>query len=139
MVRTFNPPGVWQPFGAFSLVAFQGDGQTVHLKGQIPLDADGEIVRVGDMKAQVEQVLKNVDAVLGALGGDMGDILSLTQYTTDIVAFMASSDVRLQYFEEPFPVTTTVEVAGLYHPDIMIEITAVAEIPRSRFQEPDGS
>jgi 2-iminobutanoate/2-iminopropanoate deaminase len=52
---------------------------------------------------------------------------------------MASSDVRLQYFKEPFPVTTTVEVAGLYHPDIMIEITAVAEIPRSRFQEPDGS
>ena len=67
----------------------------------------------------------------------MADILSLLQHTTDMKAFMASGDVRAQYFNEPFPVTTTVEVSALYHPDIMIEITAVAEIPRSRFRDPD--
>lgn len=136
MPRAFNPPGVWQPFGAFSLVTLQGDGQVTHLKGQVPLDAEGNIVGIGDMPAQVDKVLENIQAVLAALGGEMGDILSLTQHTTDIAAFMTSGDVRARYFKEPYPATTTVEVSALYHPDIMVEITAIAEIPRGRFVHP---
>tara|TARA_Y100001934_G_scaffold274474_1_gene366920 strand:+ start:586 stop:999 length:414 start_codon:yes stop_codon:yes gene_type:complete len=134
--RAFNPPGVWQPFGAFSLVTLQGDGQVTHLKGQVPLDAERNIVGIGDMPAQVDKVLENIQAVLAALGGEMGDILSLTQHTTDIAAFMTSGDVRARYFKEPYPATTTVEVSALYHPDIMVEITAIAEIPRGRFVHP---
>ena len=136
MPRAFNPPGVWQPFGAFSLVTLQGDGQVTHLKGQVPLDAEGNIVGIGDMPAQVDKVLENIQAVLAALGGEMGDILSLTQHTTDIAAFMTLGDVRARYFKEPYPATTTVEVSALYHPDIMVEITAIAEIPRGRFVHP---
>ncbi|MBG03687.1 MAG: enamine deaminase RidA [Rhodospirillaceae bacterium] len=136
MPRAFNPPGVWQPFGAFSLVTLQGDGQVTHLKGQVPLDAERNIVGIGDMPAQVDKVLENIQAVLAALGGEMGDILSLTQHTTDIAAFMTSGDVRARYFKEPYPATTTVEVSALYHPDIMVEITAIAEIPRGRFVHP---
>lgn len=136
MARTYNPPDVWQPFGAFSMVALQGEGQIAHLKGQVPLNAGGEIVGLGDMAKQVEQVLENIQTVLAGFGGEIGDILSLTQHTTDIAAFMASGEVRARYFQPPFPVTTTVEVSALYHPDIMIEITAVAEIPRDRFRPP---
>ena len=136
MPRSFNPPGVWQPFRAFSLVTLQGDGQVVHLKGQVPLDAEGNIVGIGDMPAQVDNFLENIQAVLAALGGEMGDILSLTQHTTDIAAFMTSGDVRARYFKERYPATTTVEVSVLYHPDILVEITAIAEIPRGRFVHP---
>lgn len=78
MPRAFNPPGVSQPFAAFSLVTLQGDGQVVDLKGQVPLDAEGNIVGIGDMPVQVDKVLENIQAVLAALGGEMGDILSLT-------------------------------------------------------------
>ena len=136
MPRAFNPPGVWQSFGAFSPVTLHGDGQVVHLKGQVPLDAEGNIVGIGDMPAQVDKILENIQAVLAALGGEMGDILSLTQHTTDIAAFMTSGDVRAHYFKERYPATTTVEVPALYHPDIMVEITAIAEIPRGRFVHP---
>ncbi len=133
MPRAFNPPGVSQPFGAFPLVTLQGDGQVVHLKGQVPLDAEGNIVGICDMPVQIDKVLENIQA---ALGGEMGDILSLTQHTTDIAAFMTSGDVRARYFKERYPATTTVEVSVLYHPDILVEITAIAEIPRGRFVHP---
>lgn len=136
MIKSFNPPGVWAPFGAFSMAVAQGEGQVVHLKGQVALDPGGEIVGKGDMQAQLRQVLENIRAVLAHVGGTMADIVSLTQYATDIEAFMAAGALRKEYFAEPFPVTTTVEVSRLYHRDLMIEITAIAEIPRDRFVEP---
>ena len=67
----------------------------------------------------------------------MSDIISLTQYVTDIEAFMAAGSVRSEFFQAPFPVTTTVEVSRLYHPDLMVEITATAEIPKDRFVQPE--
>jgi 2-iminobutanoate/2-iminopropanoate deaminase len=138
MIDSFNPPEVWQPFGAFSMGVAQGQGQVVYLKGQVALDRDGEIVGRGDMKTQVRKVLENIQAVLSHVGGEMGDIVSLTQYVTDIEAFMAAGDVRRQFFAPPFPVTTTVEVSRLYDAALLVEITAIAEIPRDRFKHPGG-
>jgi 2-iminobutanoate/2-iminopropanoate deaminase len=84
MATSFNPPEVWQPFGAFALAAVQGEGRPVHLKGQVALDRDGRLVGKGGMRAQVRQVLENIRSVLASVGGQMGDIISLTQYTTDM-------------------------------------------------------
>ncbi len=136
MAIRHNPPEVWQPFGAFSMAAMPGDGQLVFLKGQVALDRDGTLVGEGDMHAQVRQVLENIQAVLASLAGEMVDVISLTQHTTDIDAFMACGDIRQSFFAEPYPVTTTIEVSRLYRPDVLIEITAIAEIPRSRYRAP---
>ncbi len=136
MAKHFNPATIWQPFGAFSMVAAQGDGQIVHLKGQVALDRDGRLIGTGDMRAQVRKVLENIAAVLASLGGKMGDVISLTHYTTDIDGFMQTGDIRTAFFADPYPVTTTVQVARLYDPDVLIEITAIAEIPRDRFRPP---
>ena len=136
MIDAFNPPDVWQPFGAFSMGVLQGDGQIVHLKGQVALDRDGNIVGEGDIRAQTTQVLDNMQTVLAGIGGTMADLFSLTQYVTDIEAYMTVGDIRMQYFAEPYPVTTTVQVVRLYDPDLMVEITGVAEIPQDRFKRP---
>lgn len=136
MATSFNPPDVWQPFGAFSMMKIQGSGQIVHLKGQVSLDKTGQVVGKGDMRSQVRRTLENIQAVLASVGGEMVDVLSLTQYTTDIEQFMAVGDIRKQFFADPFPVTTTVQVARLYDPDLMIEITAMAEISLDRFRQP---
>ncbi|MEO1458002.1 MAG: RidA family protein [Pseudomonadota bacterium] len=136
MVDGVNPPGVWQPFGAFSLAVLQGPGQIVHLKGQVALDADGRVVGAGDMAAQVRMALTNIQSVLAHFGGEMGDILSLTLHVTDIEAFMAAGEVRAAFFSPPYPATTTVEVVRLYNPALMVEITAMAEIPMARFRRP---
>jgi 2-iminobutanoate/2-iminopropanoate deaminase len=106
------------------------------LKGQVALDRSGQIVGAQDMRAQVRKVLENIEIVLASMGGRMGDVVSLVQYATDIEQFMSTGDIRRKFFAEPFPVTTTVQVGRLYHPDLMIEIAAVAEIPRDRFHRP---
>lgn len=136
MVDALNPAGIWSPFGAFSMAVIQGEGQIVHLKGQVSLDRHGQVVGAKDMRAQVRKVLENVRDVLGSMGGQMNDIVSLVQYATDIEQFMGTGDIRKEFFTSPFPVTTTVQVGRLYHSDLVIEITAVAEIPRARFRRP---
>ena len=136
MAEAYNPDNLWPPFGAFSMMVLAGSGQSVHLKGQVSLDASGAVVGAGDMRAQVHQVLTNIQAALDAVGGRMSDVVSLVHYTTDIGAFMQTGDIRTEFFQAPYPVTTTVEVAALYHPDLVVEITAVAEIPQERFKRP---
>jgi len=136
MIDAVDPIGVWEPFGAFSLAAIQGDGRIVHLKGQVALDRDGKVVAAGDMRAQTRQVLENIRAVRAALGGGMEDVLSLTHYVTDIDAFAGVGDLRREFFRAPYPVTTTVQVAALYDPRLVLKITTIAEVPRDRFQRP---
>lgn len=136
MSTAYNPPDLWQPFGAFSQLQILGEGRVVHLKGQVALDRDGTVVGAGDMRMQVGQVLENIKTALAAIGGEMRDVVSLTQYVTDIAAFMQAGDIRRRYFAAPYPVTTTVQVMRLYHPELVVEITAIAEIPLARFQAP---
>ncbi len=90
------------------------------------------------MRAQVRKVLENIESVLASIGGEMGDVISLVHYATDIERFMGTGDIRKKFFAAPYPVTTTVQVARLYRLDLLIEITAVAEIPRERFRRPPG-
>ena len=136
MVDAFNPADLWQPFGPFSQIAVQGDGRIVHLKGQVALDRDGRIVGAGDMRLQLHQVLENIRTALASIGGEVGDILSMTNYVVDMDAFLAAGDVRRAFFAAPYPVTSTVEVARLYDRALLVEISAVAEIPTGRFRRP---
>ena len=136
MAQHFNPASVRQPFGAFSMAVVPGSGQLVHLKGQVALDQAGIIVGAGDMAVQVRQTLENIRAVLAEVGGTMADVISLVHYATDIEAFMQAGAVRHDFFAPPYPVTTTIEVSRLYDPALLIEITAVAEIPRQRYRPP---
>lgn len=53
MAKSFDPPNVWSPFGAFSQSVICGGGKTVYLKGQVALDTNGQIVGDGDMATQV--------------------------------------------------------------------------------------
>ena len=57
MAEFFNPSEVWQPFGAFSMAVAQGEGQMVHLKGQVPLDQKGAMLGGGDMRVQFARTL----------------------------------------------------------------------------------
>ncbi|MEM8849343.1 MAG: RidA family protein [Pseudomonadota bacterium] len=139
MAKSFDPPGVWAPFGPFSQAVIGGEGRRVYLKGQVSLDADGEVVGEGDMATQVEQVLQNMVSILSAFGGRLSDLVSVQQFTTDIQSFMRCGEVRARFFSAPFPVTTTVEVSSLYDPRLLVEITGIAEIPVDRFVMPDDA
>jgi 2-iminobutanoate/2-iminopropanoate deaminase len=98
MVDAVNPLGVWSPFGAFSMAVLQGDGQIVHLKGQVSLDQSGRVIGPNDMRVQVRRVLENIREVLASMGGQMSDVVSLVHYATDIDQFMSTGDIRKEYF-----------------------------------------
>jgi 2-iminobutanoate/2-iminopropanoate deaminase len=136
MVDGFSPEDVWAPFGAFSMGVIQGEGQVVYLKGQVALNKDGQVVGKGDMRAQTRKTLENIQTVLASIGGKMADVVSLTHYVTDINEFIKTGDIRRKFFAKPFPVTTTVQIVRLYRPELLIEITATAEVPRDRFMRP---
>jgi enamine deaminase RidA (YjgF/YER057c/UK114 family) len=138
-IDSFDPDSVWKPFGAFSQAVVQSTGKIVHLKGQVSLDKEGRIVGERDIDAQVEKALENIKTILSEFGGRMEDIYSLTHHVTDIEEFMKTGHIRKRYFEPPYPVTTTVEVTRLYHPDLLVEITGSAEIPIERYVEPRRS
>ena len=86
---------------------------TVYLSGQIPLDpATGELV-AGDMDAQVRRVFENLKAVAQAAGGDLGDMVKLNVFLTDLGHFALVNRVMAEYFAEPYPARAAVGVAAL--------------------------
>ena len=68
-IDSLNPDSVWRPFGAFSMAVVQGTGQVVHMKGQVSLNREGNIVGEDDIEKQVTQALENIQSVLASFGG----------------------------------------------------------------------
>src|SRR5690349_12937915 len=72
-----NPPNLARPTG-FSHGIMVTEGQLLFLAGQTASDAEGRIVAPGDIVAQYEQVLRNLQTVVEAAGGNMQDIVKMT-------------------------------------------------------------
>ena len=133
-----NPPGVWQPKGrGFHMAAVQPPGHVVHFTGQVAWDAQERIVGPGDVETQTRQCFLNIERILEALGGRMEDIVSITTYYTHTDQLPAIQKVRGEILTAASaPVSTSVMVAGLGHPEFLVELTPVAVIPEARFIAP---
>lgn len=87
--------------------------KTVYFSGQIPLDpASGSLVE-GDITVQTRRVFDNLDAVAKAAGGRLSDIVRIGIYVTDLANFNAVNVVMSEYFEQPYPARSTIEVSAL--------------------------
>lgn len=106
-------------------------GDTLYLAGQVALDPGGHLVGKGDVETQAQQVYANLAAILGELGGDLGDIVKMTTYLTDRSHLDGFRRVRNRVFQEPFPPNTLLFISGLAHPDYLIEIEAIAVVSGS--------
>ncbi len=88
-------------------------GNTIYFSGQIPLDPTTMQIVAEDFKSQAEQVIKNLQAVSQAAGGDLNNIVKLTLYLTDLKDFQWMNEVMTKYFQLPYPARTTIQVAAL--------------------------
>jgi 2-iminobutanoate/2-iminopropanoate deaminase len=104
-------------------------GPLLFIAGQVALDADGNLVGEGDIRAQATQVIENIKAIVEANGGALADIAQVTVYVRDIEAFNSISDIRARYFPADGPASAIVEVSALAWPEFLLEITAVAALP----------
>jgi len=73
-------------------------------------------------------VCENVKAAVEAAGGTLADVCRVDVYVRNMEDFAKIHEIRAQYFTEPLPASTMVEVSKLAHPDYLIEINAIAVI-----------
>lgn len=103
-------------------------GQTIYVAGQLPYDRDGNLIGLGDIKAQTRRVLENVRKVVEAGGGTMNDVVKLTVFVTDVRYREPYAEVRSEFFGPNPPASTLVQISNLALPGAMIEIEAVAAL-----------
>ena len=132
MADGFNVPGVVKPFGVFSSAAWQPQGKVLQVSGHVSQAKDGSTIGSGSMEKQTRQVLENIRDVLAHAGGTMSDVVKVTVFVTDVLEIATIHAVRREFFAEPYPASTLVQVAQLIDPDWLIEIEAVAVIPEER-------
>lgn len=108
----------------FSQVVRAGDLLVV--SGQVARDDTGALVGRGDAGGQAAQIFANLERALAAGGATPDDVVKLTVYLTDRSQRAAVSAERDRAFAEPRPASTLVVVAGLAHPDLLVEVEALA-------------
>lgn len=100
-------------------------GNLVYCSGQIPLDPKSGQVLTGDIKAQTELVMKNIEAVLTAAQLKFQNVVKTTIFLTDMKDFATVNEVYGRFFPENPPARSTVAVAGLPKGvQVEIEVTA---------------
>jgi len=127
-VQRVNPPTLSKPTGYTHIVEVSGPAKTIYISGQIAYDKDGNVVGGGDMKAQAEQVFKNLESALTAAGAKFSDVVKMNTYITDMDKAPAVREVRARYFGDATPASTFVKVAGLVRPELLLEIEVVAVV-----------
>lgn len=129
-VRFINPTTLSEPPG-YTHVVEVSQGQTIYIAGQIAFDRSGNIVGSGDFRAQTEQVFENLKAALESVGATFDNVIKLNTYVTDSSQLAALREVRDKYVNtETPPASTLVEVKRLAIEELLIEIEAVAVLPK---------
>lgn len=82
-----------------------------------------------DIKLQTEAVIKNIDALLQSMDSSLKDVIDITTFLVDMKDFKGYNEVYGQFFNHTGPTRTTVAVHQLPHPNLLIEIKAVAHKP----------
>ncbi len=85
--------------------------------------------KVLDIAAQTRAVIENIRDILTDAGAGLADLVQVTSYLVDMTDFPAYNAVYAEFFTEDGPTRTTVAVHQLPHPDLLIEIQAVAYQP----------
>jgi enamine deaminase RidA (YjgF/YER057c/UK114 family) len=100
----------------------------IFISGQLARDKAGNVVGRGDMRAQMKQTFENLKAALEAAGAGLDDLVRTNTYVTDIDEYFKHPDLRMEYLAHAMPTSTTVEVRKLAHPDLLVEIDAIAAV-----------
>ncbi|MBI2090913.1 MAG: RidA family protein [Deltaproteobacteria bacterium] len=133
--KTLNPQGMPVPRGSYSQVAIASPGRLVFIAGNTASDPEGNVVGIGDVRAQTKYALEKIKRGVEAAGGTLQDIVSLTVFTTDARYHPAVNEVRREFLGSDFPTSTMVQIVALARPELLVEINAVAVVPESTVKD----
>lgn len=123
-----NPPTLCPTVGWTHVVTATA-GKTIYVSGQVSVNARGEVVGKGDLRAQTVQTFENIKHALSAAGASFRDVVKSNLY---VVGFKPEHvpiirEVRSRYFDAKNPpASTLVGVQALVGADWLIEIEVVA-------------
>jgi enamine deaminase RidA (YjgF/YER057c/UK114 family) len=127
-IRLQNPTTIHPPVG-YSHLAEVVRGRIVYIAGQVAMDPSGAVVGPGDASAQAEQVFRNLQAALEAVGATFGDVVKLNYFLTDIRQLPEVRAVRDRFVDTGRPPpSTAVQVGRLFRPEFLLEVDAVAAL-----------
>lgn len=126
---TLNPEGLPVPRGSYSLVNIAQPGRMVFIAGQTASDTEGNVVGVGDARAQTRYVIGKIQRAIEAAGGTMDDVVAMSVFTTDVRNHRDINETRREVLGGNFPTSTMVQVVALARPELLLEINAIAVIP----------
>jgi enamine deaminase RidA (YjgF/YER057c/UK114 family) len=129
MERRVINPWTWQDnFGFVQAVEVQSAQHTLYCAGQTASDPDGTPIHAGDMRGQISAALDNLETVLRASGFELGDVVRLNIYTTDVDLFLANYDAFMGRLAAAGvrQSSTLVGVTRLAFPEFMVEFEATA-------------
>ena len=102
-------------------------GDLMFTSGQVPIDPETGAVVEGGIQEQARQSLNNIKAILNAAGTNMGAGVKPTVFLQNMEDFAAMNEVYAQFFQEPYPARSAVQVARLPK-DVLVEIEAIAQL-----------
>jgi len=126
MAERIVPSQLATPSGPWSAGVKTGPGEVLYIAGCVALDEHGSIVGAGDVAAQTHRVMQNFAAVVEAAGMSMSDVVKITNFLVDVRDYPKVAEVRQQYLAEPYPASSMVQVTGLLHPGLLVEIEGIA-------------
>lgn len=117
-----------QPMGPYSQAVTATGARLIFISGQVPEDAQGNLVGKGDIEKQTGQVLKNIKTLVEQAGGTVADIVKITIFMVDVNpdSYDVVARLRSDFFGGDYPTSTLVEINRLASPDWLIEIEAMA-------------
>lgn len=129
-VNYMNPEGLMKSPAFTQAIVMQGSGKTIYIGGQNAVNKNHELVGKGDIQAQTEQVMQNIQIALAECNATFDNIVKLNIFILqgqDAYGAFQTSQKYMMEASNP-PVITVVFVAGLIHPDYLLEIDATAFI-----------
>lgn len=130
-IEYLNPNGLHQNPAFSQVVVTAGSMRTVYVGGQNAINSSGAIVGKGDIKVQAEQIFQNLEIALSAGGAMLENVIKWNVYVIQGQPPQPAFEVFQQVWgNRPNPpILTLLFVAGLAHPDCLMEMDAVAVIP----------
>jgi enamine deaminase RidA (YjgF/YER057c/UK114 family) len=127
MERRAINPWKWQDaFGFVQANEITGAQKTLICSGQTSVDENGTPVHAGDMNAQFNQALDNLETVLKGAGMELSNVVMMKVYTTDVDAFIGAAMANMQRTASIKFASTLIGVTRLAFPALMLELEATA-------------
>lgn len=114
----------WEPMVGYAR-AVQA-GEVVYVSGTTGTDPSGKVLAPGDVYAQAQQAIRNIENALKRLGLGLEHVVRTRIYVTEIDRWQEVAKAHAEFFGEIHPATSMIGVARLVDPEMLVEIEATA-------------